>query len=99
MNQERIFKVLQAPHISEKTAYAADLNQQYVFKVAVDATKLEVKKAVEKLFKVSVEGVQILNVKGKVKRNRYGAARRNDWKKAYVRVAAGQSIDLTVVGE
>ncbi len=99
MNQERIFKVLLAPHISEKTTYAAELNSQYVFRVASDATKLEVKKAVEKLFKVSVEAVQILNVKGKVKRNRYGLARRSDWKKAYVRVAAGQSIDLTVAAE
>lgn len=97
MNQERIFKVLLAPHVSEKSTYAADLGQQYVFRVAGDANKLEIKKAVEQLFKVKVEGVQVLNVKGKVKRNRFGDVRRSNWKKAYVRLVAGQVIDLTSV--
>ena len=94
MNQERLYKVIVGPHISEKAAVAAELSNQYVFKVAVDATKLEVKKAVEKLFNVSVNNVSTLNVKGKVKRNRYGLSRRNNWKKAYVRLEQGQEIDF-----
>ena len=72
MNQERVFQVLAGPHVSEKAAIVADANNQYVFKVAVDATKSEIKKSVEQLFKVKVENVTTLKVKGKVKRNRYG---------------------------
>lgn len=96
MNQERVFQVLAGPHISEKAAIAADNGNQYVFKVAVDATKLEVKKAVEQLFKVNVVNVQTLKVKGKVKRNRYGFSKRPSWKKAYVRLEQGQDIDFAV---
>jgi large subunit ribosomal protein L23 len=96
MNQERVFKVLLGPHISEKTAMAADQGNQYAFKVAADANKLEVRGAVEQLFKVKVAGVQLLNVKGKVKRNRYGLSKRPDWKKAYVRLEQGQEIDFAV---
>jgi large subunit ribosomal protein L23 len=96
MNQERVFKVLLGPHISEKSAIGADENNQYAFKVATDATKLEVRGAVEQLFKVKVAGVQLLNVKGKVKRNRYGFSKRPDWKKAYVRLEQGQEIDFAV---
>jgi large subunit ribosomal protein L23 len=94
MNQERVFQVLLGPHVSEKAAIVADVNNQYVFKVAVDATKLEVKKAVEQLFKVNVNDVQTLKVKGKVKRNKYGYSRRPSWKKAYVRLEQGQDIDF-----
>ena len=94
MNAERLYKVLQGPHISEKAAMAED---QVVFRVANDATKLEVKKAVEKLFSVKVENVQTLNVKGKVKRNRYGLSKKPSWKKAVVRLAQGQEIDFAVV--
>jgi large subunit ribosomal protein L23 len=94
MNTERLYKVLQGPHISEKAAMAED---QVVFRVASDATKLEVKKAVEKLFSVKVENVQTLNVKGKVKRNRYGLSKKPSWKKAVVRLAQGQEIDFAVV--
>jgi large subunit ribosomal protein L23 len=96
MNQERVFQVLVGPHISEKSAIVADLNNQYVFKVAIDATKLEVKKAVEQLFKVDVSDVQTLKVKGKVKRSKFGFSRRPSWKKAYVRLAQGQDIDFAV---
>jgi large subunit ribosomal protein L23 len=96
MNQERVFQVLVGPHVSEKAAIVAELNNQYVFKVAIDATKLEVKKAVEQLFKVKVEDVQTLKVKGKVKRNRYGFSKRPSWKKAYVRLEQGQDIDFAV---
>jgi large subunit ribosomal protein L23 len=94
MNQERVYQVLLGPHVSEKAAIVADLNNQYVFKVAVDATKLEVKKAVEQLFKVKVDNVQTLKVKGKVKRNKYGFSTRPSWKKAYVRLEQGQDIDF-----
>ena len=94
MNLERVFQVLLGPHVSEKAAIVADLNNQYVFRVAPDATKLEVKKAVEQLFKVKVDDVQTLKVKGKVKRNRYGFSTRPSWKKAYVRLEQGQEIDF-----
>ena len=93
---ERLLTVLRAPHISEKSAIAAEVNQ-YVFKVAIDATKAEVKAAVESVFEVSVENVRVVNMKGKTKRTRTGMGRRNDWKKAYVRIAAGQQIDFTAV--
>ena len=94
MNQERIFQVLVGPHISEKAAIVADANNQYVFKVAVDATKAEVKKSVEQLFKVKVSNVNTLRVKGKVKRNKFGFSTKPTWKKAYVRLEQGQDIDF-----
>lgn len=94
MNQERLLKVILAPHISEKSSVAADLNNQYVFKVVSDATKPEIKKAVETLFEVEVGAVSISNVKGKRKRFGQREGRRNGWKKAYVTLKAGQSIDL-----
>jgi large subunit ribosomal protein L23 len=96
MNQERVFSVLLAPHVSEKTARAAETSNQYAFRVAPDATKPEIRAAVERLFKVKVEDVRVLNVKGKRKANRFGIAKRSDWKKAYVRLEPGQEIDLTV---
>lgn len=94
MNQERIFQVLVGPHISEKAAIVADASNQYVFKVAVDATKTEIKKSVEQLFKVKVSDVNTLKVKGKTKRNRYGTSTKPTWKKAYVRLEQGQDIDF-----
>ncbi|MDG1772653.1 MAG: 50S ribosomal protein L23 [Oceanicoccus sp.] len=94
MNAERLYTVLKGPHISEKAAMGED---QVVFRVAVDATKLEVKHAVEKLFKVTVENVQTVNVKGKVKRNKFGLAAKSSWKKAYVRLAQGQDIDFALI--
>lgn len=89
-----LYKIIQAPHISEKAAIAAELGNQVVFKVAPNATKPEIKKAVEALFDVKVESVNVLNVKGKVKRNRYGDVRKASWKKAYVKLAEGQEIDF-----
>jgi large subunit ribosomal protein L23 len=97
MNQERLYTVLVAPHFSEKVAILSEKRNQYGFKVARDATKAEIKEAVEKLFKVSVENVTTLNVKGKVKRTARGASRSKSWKKAYVRVAEGQEIDFMVM--
>ena len=96
MNQERVFQVLAGPHVSEKAAIVADADNQYVFKVAVDATKSEIKESVEQLFKVKVENVTTLKVKGKVKRNRYGYSTKPTWKKAYVRLEQGQDIDFAV---
>ena len=96
MNQERVFSVLLGPHVSEKSVAATESANQYAFRVARDATKPEIKTAVEKLFKVKVSNVRVLNVKGKVKLNKFGAAKRSDWKKAYVRLESGQEIDFTV---
>lgn len=92
MNQERVFKVLLGPHMTEKAAYAAERNQ-YVFKVASDATKPEIKKAVEALFEKKVDSVQVLNMKGKVKRNARGEGHRNGYRKAYVTLAAGETLE------
>ncbi|ACO73250.1 50S ribosomal protein L23 [Laribacter hongkongensis] len=95
MNQERLMQVILAPVVSEKSTRVADKYQQVVFKVAGDATKPEVKAAVELLFNVKVDGVQMLNVKGKAKRFGRFTGRRSDWKKAYVSLVEGQEIDLT----
>lgn len=97
MNQERIYKILLGPQISEKSTIAAEESNQVVFKVALDANKLEVKRAVEKLFNVKVAEVRTLRMKGKVKRNRFGDVRRSDWKKAYIRLEAGQDIDFASI--
>lgn len=97
MNQERVFQVLLGPHVSEKAALAAEDSNQYVFKVALDATKSEIKTSVEQLFKVQVDQVRTLRVKGKSKRNRFGLTTKTSWKKAYVRLAQGQEIDFAVV--
>ena len=94
MNQERVFQVLVGPHASEKAAIVADDNNQYVFKVAIDATKAEIKTSVEQLFDVKVREVNTLRVKGKVKRNRFGLSAKSTWKKAYVTLEQGQDIDF-----
>jgi large subunit ribosomal protein L23 len=93
MSSEKILTVLLAPHISEKAARAQEGNQ-YVFEVAQDATKAEVKAAVEQLFSVKVTAVNVVNVKGKSKTFRFRSGSRGDWRKAYVKLADGQSIDL-----
>lgn len=98
MNAEHLYKVVLAPHVSEKATMASERNNQLVFQVAVSSTKPEIKKAIEKLFDVKVKSVQVLNVKGKVKRNRYGYVNKPSWKKAYVTLEAGQDIDLAVAG-
>jgi len=94
MNQERLMKILLAPHVSEKTAAAADANNQVAFKVTKDATKPEIKSAVEMLFNVKVKAVTVVNMKGK--RKRFGVIRgqRSDWRKAYVTLEAGHQIDF-----
>ncbi len=97
MNQERIYKVLLGPHVSEKATVVADKDGQFVFRVAPDATKPEIKAAVEQLFEVKVRNVQVLNVKGKTKRTARGMGKRNDLRKAYVRLADGHDIDFADV--
>jgi len=94
MSQERLMKVLLAPHVSEKTTRVADQSNQVVFKVLPDATKAEIKKAVELLFEVKVTSVQVTNLKGKLKRFGQSIGRRKNWKKAYVTLAEGQDIDF-----
>ena len=99
MNQERLMQVLLAPQISEKATYIAEKNEQVVFRVASDATKPEIKAAVELLFKVEVEAVQVANVKGKVKRFKGATGRRKGWKKAYVSLKPGQEINCVEGGD
>jgi len=94
MNEERLMKVLVAPLISEKSSIAAEQNNQYVFKVTTDATKPEIKQAVELMFDVKVDAVKVANMKGKTKRHGQKLGRRSDWKKAYISLQAGQEIDL-----
>lgn len=94
MNQERLLKVLLAPHVSEKSSVIADANNQYVFRVVSDASKPEIKAAVEHLFNVSVDAVRVSNVKGKVKRFGQRFGQRSDWKKAYITLKEGQEISF-----
>lgn len=94
MNQQRLMQVLLAPQISEKATYVADKHEQIIFRVSPDATKPEVKAAVELLFKVEVGSVQIANVKGKQKKFGRFMGKRKNWKKAYVCLKAGQEINF-----
>jgi large subunit ribosomal protein L23 len=94
MNQERLMKVLLAPIVSEKATLASDTLHRYAFRVVTDATKREIGRAVETLFDVKVDCVQVLNVKGKNKRFGRRLGRRSDWRKAYVRLKPGHDIDF-----
>ena len=93
-SQERLMNILLGPQVSEKATYIADKHEQVIFRVVPDATKPEIKAAVELLFKVNVENVQIACVKGKQKRFGSTIGRRKDWKKAYVCLAPGQEINF-----
>ena len=95
-NPERLMTVLLAPVVSEKSTFIADKHEQVIFCVLQNATKPEVKAAVELMFKVNVESVQIANVKGKKKRFGTHMGRRRSWKKAYVSLAPGQEINFAV---
>ena len=94
VNQERLLQILLAPVVSEKSTYVADKNEQVIFRVSSDASKPEIKAAVELLFKVQVDSVQVSNVKGKVKRFGRTLGRRRNWKKAYVCLKPGQEINF-----
>jgi large subunit ribosomal protein L23 len=98
VNEERMYTILLEPHFSEKVALLGDLSNQYAFKVARDASKPEIKAAVEGLFDVRVKSVTTTNVKGKTKRTARGVTRKKNWKKAYVRLADGQDIDFGLAG-
>ncbi len=95
MTTERDYTILLAPHFSEKVSSLTDGSNQYAFKIARDATKPQIKAAIESIFSVNVVGVSTVNVRGKEKRTQRGITRKNHWKKAYVRLAPGQTIDLT----
>jgi large subunit ribosomal protein L23 len=97
MNTERLLQVLLAPHVSEKATMIAEKHNQVVFKVRRDANKLEIKRAVEDLFKVDVVAVNTVVTKGKTKRFGRSAGRRQDFKKAYVILKAGAEIDFAAV--
>ena len=94
LHQDRLMTVIQGPHLSEKSAIAAENGNQVVFKVRTDASKAEIRQAVELLFDVKVDGVSVVNVKGKTKRFGRTMGRRSDWKKAYVKLAEGSEIDF-----
>ncbi len=94
MNDERIMQVLVSPHVSEKSTRLGDSANQVVFKVLRDARKAEIKRAVEKLFSVEVEAVQVARAKGKRKGFARAQGKRSDWKKAYVRLKPGHDIDF-----
>ncbi|MDG6093921.1 50S ribosomal protein L23 [Acetobacter sp. AN02] len=94
MSREAMFDIIRAPHITEKSTSLSERNQ-VVFKVALTATKPQIKVAVEKLFNVKVLGVNTLVQKGKAKRFKGRPGQRSDVKKAFVQLAEGQSIDLT----
>jgi large subunit ribosomal protein L23 len=97
-DSQRLMQVLSAPVISEKATMVAEKRNQVVFRVLRDATKPEIKAAVELLFKVDVESVQVANVKGKVKRTARGVGRRNHVKKAYVSLKPGQELNFAQEG-
>lgn len=94
MNEERLIQVLIEPQMSEKATTIGEKHGQYVFKVLADATKPEIRAAVEKLFNVEVSGVQVVNVRARLKRFRGQAGMRKGWKKAYVSLKPGFNIDF-----
>ncbi len=94
LEKAKLANVIQAPVVSEKSSIAAEENNQFVFKVDMSASKLQIKKAVELMFNVEVDSVRVMNVKGKVKRFGRTLGKRSDWKKAYVKLKAGHDIDF-----
>lgn len=97
MNQERFFQIIYTPYMSEKVAIATEMRRQYAFKVAPDATKPEIKEAIEFLFNTKVESVRVVTMKSKVKSFKGLEGRRKGWKKAYVTLYADQKLDLGVI--
>lgn len=99
MSLNNLYTTILAPIVTEKSEIIGEAHNQYVFKVAKSANKTEIKTAIEKLFQVNVEKVAVLNVKGKTKSFRMKPGKRPDWKKAYVRIQADQTIDFTTKAE
>jgi large subunit ribosomal protein L23 len=98
LGREGLMNVLLAPHVTEKTSMALQERNQYAFRVRRDATRTDVRRAVELMFEVKVEGVQVVNEPGKKRRFGQRSGSTQDWKKAYVRLSAGQSIDYEAQG-
>jgi large subunit ribosomal protein L23 len=96
-NEQRLYTIIKSPIVSEKSTFVADKNEQIIFAVSSDANKQEIKAAVELLFKVQVDSVNVLNVMGKKKRHGRFMGKRSDWKKAYVSLKAGQEINFADV--
>ena len=94
LDQERLMAVVLGPHVSEKTTIMADKHNQVVFRVRRDSNKVDIRRAVELLFSVKVEQVQVVNCRGKIKRSGNEWGRRQNWKKAYVTLAEGDDIDF-----
>ncbi|MBT8086058.1 MAG: 50S ribosomal protein L23 [Woeseia sp.] len=94
MHQARLMTVIEGPHLSEKSTILADKHNQVVLRVRKDANKADIKKAVELLFEVKVDGVTVVNVSGKIKRHGQTSGRRVSWKKAYVTLAEGSQLDF-----
>ena len=93
MNREQLMSVLIAPHVTEKTSLAMQNHNQYTFRVRREASKTDIRKAIELMFDVKVTGVQVVNEPGKVRRFGRSVGRTQDWKKAYVSLSPGQTID------
>jgi large subunit ribosomal protein L23 len=93
MNREQLMSVLIAPHVTEKTSLAMQNHNQYTFRVRRDASKTDIRKAIELMFDVKVAGVQVVNEPGKARRFGKTIGRTQEWKKAYVSLASGQTID------
>ncbi|HEX8783683.1 MAG TPA: 50S ribosomal protein L23 [Steroidobacteraceae bacterium] len=93
MNREQLMSVLIAPHVTEKTSLAMQNHNQYTFRVRREASKTDIRKAIELMFDVKVTGVQVVNEPGKVRRFGRTVGRTQDWKKAYVSLSPGQTID------
>jgi len=93
VNREQLMSVLIAPHVTEKTSLAMQNHNQYTFRVRRDASKTDIRKAIELMFDVKVTGVQVVNEPGKVRRFGRTVGRTQDWKKAYVSLSPGQTID------
>jgi len=90
------YTTIKAPHLTEKVTNLMNASNQYAFKVDVNSTKREIKKAVEEYFSVKVNKVRVIKVKGKSKRSRYRIKKRPNWKKAYVSLAEGQTLDVGI---
>ena len=91
-----LYKVIKAPYLTEKVSSLMGSENQYAFKVDINATKLQIKHAVEGYYSVNVEKINIIKVKGKTKRSRFRITKKSDWKKAYVRLAEGHSIEVGI---
>jgi len=92
--RNELYTVIKSPYITEKVSSMMGSSNQYAFKVDLKATKLQIKQAIEGYFSVVVEDVNVIKVKGKTKRSKHRISKRSDWKKAYVKLAAGQSIEV-----